>query len=282
MDMYGVANTEGGQAYYDSIISMYADWGIDFIKVDDMSTRTFRGEMIYHTEECEMIRRAIDKTGRPIVLSSSPMTPKGYGEFCVKNLNMWRISDDLWDNWPQLLKAFDLLAEWNPYMGDGHFPDADMIPIGHLCVRSNTPNNPPRYTRLTRDEQYFLMSLWAIVRSPLILGCELTDLDNFSLSLITNTEMINLNQHSKNNRMIYKGERYGVWAADGADGTVWLGFFNFTDGPCAAAILLSEVGLRGSYKVIDIWSGKSYGVCDTLVAVPLNAHQGTLVKLIKV
>jgi len=278
-DMYGVIDSEGGQAYYDSIIQMYADWGIDFIKVDDMNGFSFMGSRFYH-KEAEMIRRAIDKTGRPIVFSISPRTHSTESaELLIKNANMWRISDDFWDNWDSLKKMHDLLHMWNPYMGNGHFPDADMLPIWRLSVRSNDPNNRPRYTNLTRDEQYFMMSLWSIARSPLILGCELTELDDFSLSLITNTDMIALNQHSTNNRMIYRCDKWSVWAAEYGNDCVFVGFFNFSDQACAASVLFSDIGIQGRYSAVDVWSRRSYGICDELVAVKLNPHQGTLIKL---
>jgi hypothetical protein len=291
MDMYGVKpHSEAGQAYYDSILALYAEWGVDFIKVDDMTAMSrVRGEdgqpamrMSYHEAEAEMYRKAIDKTGRAIVFSGSPGISVTDPHDCVvKNLNMWRISGDFWDSWEPLKRMFDLLTDWNPWMGPGHFPDADMIPIGRLMVRSNTDQNPPRWTNFTRDEHYFLMSLWSIARSPLILGCNLPDLDDFSLSLLSNERVIALNQNSTNNRMVFKREQCGCWAADGSDGCVYVGFFNLSDAGCAAAALLSELGLDGSFEVEDVWTGEKHGTSNTLVAVRLRPHQGTLLRLKK-
>ena len=127
-DMYGVdATMPEGQAYYNSIIQMYADWGVDFIKVDDIS----RPYNSVQKAEIEAIRKAIDKTGREIILSLSPgATPVSAGEHVMNNANMWRITDDFWDSWGLLKAMFERLDAWTPYRGPGHFPDADMLPIG--------------------------------------------------------------------------------------------------------------------------------------------------------
>lgn len=284
MDMYGVEHETGaGQAYLDSIVELYASWGVDFIKCDDMTLLDARRGGLYHSHEAEMYRKAIDKTGRAIVFSSSPGTWNTDAHDClVENLNMWRISDDFWDNWDSLLKQYGLLTDWNPYMGPGHFPDADMLPIGHLSVRFNNENNASRYTNLTRDEQYFMFSLWSIARSPLILGCEMTDMDEFSLSLVQNSDMILCNQHSTENRMLYRREKTGAWAAKGENGEVWLGAFNLSDGDAASATLLSELGLEDDgWNVVDVWTGEEIPVFQGVITVALRPHQGTLLKLTK-
>lgn len=281
MDMYGVnAENGAGQAYLDSILELYSQWGVDFIKCDDMTWRDHRSGGQYHSREAAMYRRAIDKTGRPIVFSSSPGTFNTDAHQClVENLNMWRISDDFWDSWGSLLKQYGLLTDWNPHMGPGHFPDADMLPIGHLSVRYNNEQNASRYTNLTKDEQYFMFSLWSIARSPLILGCELTDMDEFSLSLVQNRDMVACNQFSTENRMVYRREQTGAWAAKGQGGEVWLGAFNLSDAPAASATLLSELGLSGQWRAVDVWTGKEVSAADGVVALPLRPHQGTLIKL---
>ncbi len=113
--MYGVDMTKpGAQAYYDSVFALFASWGVDFVKVDDISRP-------YHRAEIEAIRAAIDKTGRPMVLSLSPgETPLDAGESVASNANMWRISDDFWDYWPALLEQFARLDKWTPHRGPGH------------------------------------------------------------------------------------------------------------------------------------------------------------------
>lgn len=216
-DMYGVdATRPEGQAYYNSIIRMYADWGVDYIKVDDIS----RPYDEVQKAEIEAIRKAIDKTGRPIVLSLSPgATPITAGEHVMNHANMWRITDDFWDRWGLLLAMFERLDVWTPYRGQGHFPDADMLPIGK--IEFNRPTN------FTKNEQYTLMSLWAIGRSPLIFGGDMTKLDDFTREMLTNPEMLKVNQESSNNRQVSRDNNLIVWTADvPGSNDKYVAFFN--------------------------------------------------------
>lgn len=203
-DMYGVDATKPeGKAYYRSIIQMYADWGVDYIKVDDIS----RPYDAVQRAEIEAIREAIDKTGRPIVLSLSPgATPVTQGEHVMRNANLWRITDDFWDRWGLLQAMFERLDVWTPFRGEGHFPDADMLPIGVIDLG--------RQTNFTKNEQYTLMSLWAIGRSPLIFGGDMTKLDDFTKRMLTHPEMLKVNQESTNNRQISRNQNLIVWSAD--------------------------------------------------------------------
>ena len=205
-DMYGVDMSKpGAQEYYDSLYEMFASWGVDFVKVDDLSRP-------YHQPEIEAIRKAIDKTGRPIVFSTSPgETPVASGPHVEKHANMWRISDDFWDDWKPLFAQFKRLHDWTPYRGPGHFPDADMLPIGAI---RQVPGSGPPQTQFTRDEQYTLMNLWAIVRSPLMMGGDLTKNDDFTLSLLTNEEMLSVNQNSTGNRQLFNRNGLIAWVAD--------------------------------------------------------------------
>ena len=177
-DMYGVDMMKpGAQEYYNSVFDQFAAWDLDFIKVDDLSRP-------YHQPEIEAIRNAIDRTGRAIVFSTSPgATPLSAGESVSTHANMWRISDDFWDDWKLLFEQFTRVRDWTPFRGPGHWPDADMLPIGVLQMGRNK-------THFTHDEQITLMSLWSIARSPLMIGADLTKLDDFTLSLLTNDEVM--------------------------------------------------------------------------------------------
>jgi hypothetical protein len=201
-DMYGVDMTKpGAQAYYDSVFELIASWGVDFVKVDDIS-RPYHE----HEREIEAIRRAIARTDRRIVLSLSPgETPLTAADHVKRHANMWRISDDFWDTWPALRDQFDRLARWNPHRGPGHWPDADMLPLGVL--------ERGRTTRFTRDEQRTLMTLWSIARSPLIHGGDMTRTDAFTLALLTNDEVIAVDQRSEGNRPLFDREGLVAWTA---------------------------------------------------------------------
>ncbi len=206
-DMYGVDATKPeGQAYYDSIFALYASWGVDFVKVDDIS----RPYDDVQKAEIEAIRKAIDKTGRKIVLSLSPgATPVSAGPHVMEHANMWRITDDFWDRWGLLHAMFERVDAWTPYRGPGHWPDADMLPIGVVDFG--------RPTRFTKDEQYTLMSLWSIARSPLIFGGDMTKLDDFTKEMLTHPEMLAVNQRSTNNRQVSREDNLIVWTADVPD-----------------------------------------------------------------
>jgi hypothetical protein len=200
-------------------------------------------------------------------------------EHCVENLNLWRVSNDFWDEWRLLYKQFGLMKDWNPYMAAGHFPDADMIPIGHLCVRTNADYNPTRRTRFTETEQYTMLSLWAMSRSPLILGCELTDLDEFSVGLITNSEVIDINQSSSNNREHSRHDDCPIWLAKGPEGQVYLGLFNLNEEARVVGAVFEELGINKTMQAIDVWTGKDLGSYEEFIAVCLKPHESKLLRL---
>ena len=201
-DMYGVDMTKpGAQEYYNSLFEQFAAWDLDFIKIDDLS-------IPYHKPEIEAIRRAIDRCGRKIVLSTSPgPTPVAEGAHVQEHANMWRISGDFWDEWSQLYSQFDRLRDWTPFRGPGHFPDADMLPLGTISMGKRQTNFKP-------DEQLTLMTLWSIARSPLILGADLTKLDDATLALITNDEVLAVDQASTANHELFNRDGFRAWLAD--------------------------------------------------------------------
>jgi alpha-galactosidase len=203
-DMFGVDCTKpGAQAYYNSVFALFACWGVDYVKVDDIA-RPYHA----HERELEAIRRAIDYTGRPIVLSLSPgETALSAAEHVQRHANLWRISDDFWDNWLSLREQFARLERWNPHRVAGGWPDADMLPLGMLDLGR-------RASRFTHDEQVLVMSLWAIARSPLMFGGDLTRLDEFTRALLQNREVIGVNQHSENNRPLFNRDGLMAWLAD--------------------------------------------------------------------
>jgi alpha-galactosidase len=222
-DMFTVeAGRPGAQEYYNSLFNLYASWGVDFIKVDDLSSP-------YHSGEIEMIRKAIDNCGRKIVFSTSP------GETPIENVlhvqqhaNMWRTVGDFWDNWPQLKEHFDVCRRWAPYIRPGAWPDADMLPLGHIGIRAERGDD--RMTRFTHDEQYTLMTLFVIFRSPLMFGGDLPGNDALTLSLLTSSEVLAVSKSSINNRELFASNDLIAWTADDpATGDKFLAFFNAVD-----------------------------------------------------
>jgi hypothetical protein len=274
-DMYGVdMSRPGAQAYYDSLMELVAAWGVDFIKVDDLSRP-------YHQAEVEAIRQAIDRTGRAIVFSTSPgETPLSAGANVSQNANLWRISDDFWDGWKQLLSQFKRLHDWTPYRISGAWPDADMLPLGIVKFT--------RKTRFTPDEQVTLMTLWSIARSPLMHGGDMTKMDDFTFSLLTNDEVLAVNQRSANNRQLFRTNDLIAWTADVPGSTdKYLAVFNTRsaakDDPAGAKAVvpvpLADLGLAGEVKVRDLWAQKNLEPVHAEFAPEVPAHGARLFRL---
>lgn len=259
-DMYGVDMTRAGaQAYYDSVFALFASWGVDFVKMDDMS-RPYDA----HAPEIEAAHKAIGRSGRPIILSLSPgETPLHAAGHVQQYAQMWRISDDFWDEWSLLKAQFTRLDSWNASRTPGAWPDADMLPLGRLALGE-------RDTRFTPDEQRTVMTLWSIARSPLIMGGDLRAMDEATLGLLTNDEVLAVNQTSSGNRPWQLADNLPAWTASGAGGH-YLALFNIADTPKDARFDLSHLGLK-SAKVRDLWARTDLGRNDGAVTARLPPH----------
>lgn len=245
---FGVADNAAGQAYYDSMLKRYAEWGIDFIKVDCISDHPYR------PTEIRQIVEAIRKTGRPIVLSLSPgPTNLSHAAEVAKYAQMWRIADDHWDAWAfknktgeypfGLSEEFDRIAAWNKYMKPGNWPDPDMLPEGYLGPHPGM--GEPRQARYTHDEQRTELTLWCISRAPLIFGGNLTKLDEFTRSLMTNKELIEVDQHATESHPVIAlpvgPDSVRVWQARKGT-TQWIAFFNLSDKPAPVEFAWANLG----------------------------------------
>jgi hypothetical protein len=268
-DMYGVDMSKpGAQAYYDSVFALLAAWGVDFVKVDDLS-RPYDA----HMAEIEAIHRAIGRTGRPMILSMSPgETPVVRGDHARRHAQMWRISDDFWDDWKMLDAQFTRLENWSPYIGDGGWPDADMLPLGRLALGT-------RDTKFTPHEQRTLMTLWCIARSPLIMGGDLRHLDGPTKALLTNPEVIGVNQASSANRPYFVADNIRVWSAQAANGDTYLALFNTGNEARTVEAPLSLLGVTTSVKVRDLWSRSDIGRVRGKVQADLPPHGAALYRL---
>lgn len=271
-DMFGVdLRKPGAQAYYDSLFELYASWGVDFVKVDDIARPYDETQKL----EIEAIRAAIDKTGRRIALSLSPGdTPIERGEHVMNHANMWRISDDFWDRWEPLHGMFGRLEKWTKYRANGAWPDADMLPFG--IVERGRP------TRFTRDEQVLCMTLWCIARSPLIFGGDLTRLDTFTRELLTNPEVLAVNQHSADNRQLSRHGDLIVWVASvPGSRDRYVALFNAQNTPekIRVAVSLTELGISGRAAVRDLWTRAPRGVFQGEFGADLPPHGAGLYRI---
>lgn len=280
---YGVKDNAAGQAYYDSLAALYASWGVDFLKVDCISSHPYKGD------EIRMVSQALRKTGRPIVLSLSPgPTPVEKADEVRKYSEMWRISDDFWDVWdrppdthdfPQTLKRqFAKAAEWAPHTGDGHWADADMLPIGHIGPRPG--DGKVRSSRFTHDELRTLLTLWSIFRSPLIIGANLPESDAFTLSLLENPEIIEVDQHSTGNRPVIQTSATIIWTGKPEQGTgEYVAIFNIGDAPQTIHYAWKDIGLDDSEQPVrDLWNRSDLGTQKSL-NVSLAPHASALYRV---
>jgi len=280
-DNYGTnASQPAAQAYYDSIAALYAGWGVDLIKVDCIASRPYQGDDI------RMLSAALMKTGRPIALSLSPgPAPLEKTTEMRTYAQMWRISNDIWDIWhstveyPQGLgDQFANVAKWSGKAEPGHWPDADMLPLGYLGPAPGW--GQPRYTRLTHDEQRTLFTLWCIFPSPLMVGGDLTKADSWTTSLLTNTEVLAVDQHSTGNHLAIATDKEVIWAADAAaKHSRYVAIFNITESAETVHYAWKDLGLPDQkYALRDLWDHQDKGEAGSLdVAVP--AHGTILYRL---
>ena len=222
-DMYGVdPSKDGARAYYDSIFELYASWGVDFIKCDDICR-----ELPHEEKELIMLSKALHDCGRDMVLSLSPgPAVLEKAELYKRISNMWRITDDFWDKWELLYAMFERAEKWSVHAGSGHFPDADMLPIGPILQDYDKANR----TKFTEDEQITMLTLWSIFRSPLMIGGEMTGFDEFTMSLLTNERILAMHKSARHSHQVWRrtvgGNEYILWTAQCADGGQYAAVFN--------------------------------------------------------
>ena len=250
-DMYGVdVNKPGGKEYYDSIFKLYAKWGVDFIKCDDICR-----ELPKEEDELIAISESLKNCGRDMVLSISPgpaLLEKA--ELYKETSNMWRITDDFWDNWKLLYNMFERCEKWSIHTGNGNYPDADMLPIGAIrqCYKKSNKS------AFTKDEVITMMILWSVFRSPLMIGAEMTKLDKFNLSLLTNKELLRMHKLSRHAHQVFRkkidGTEIVLWLSVCVDGGIFVCLFNIGEKKCTYEIKDTDLEVYKELTGIDILS----------------------------
>ncbi len=284
-DMYGVRrDAEGAQEYYDSIISLYAQWGVDYIKCDDIcNTNMYPHNPYAAAHEVEMLQRAIQKTGRDIVLSLSPgpaLIEKAW--HYEKYANMWRITDDFWDSWALLRNMFDRCELWQTHVAEGSYPDCDMLPLGTL---GKGFGKPEWTTNFTQDEQIAMMTLWCVFGSPLMVGANLTKLDAWTLDLLTRKDVLKLVSNDYVGRQFDKNDAFAIWSClSRTTGEKYLAFFNFLNTDQEISCDLNEVEQFadiqcGAEYAVELWSGRKTSVQGSVLADLVLPHGARLFAL---
>jgi alpha-galactosidase len=275
--MFGVDPSKpGAQEYYNSLFELYASWGVDFIKADDVLYPPF------HKEEVELMRNAIKNSGRPMVLSLSPGEAHlGEANFLKGHANMWRVSADFWDEWAHLKHNFDLLNAWSSHTGNGSWPDADMIPFGKISL-DNRPHGPERESNFTKDEKFTLMTLWSIARSPLMIGADLLSSPAEDIAFFQNSDVIYVNQQSENGRQVMAEKNHVVWLAEDQNSDdLFIALFNLSENQEKVIYNLEWDQIRGKYDLKDLWEQSYSGVVENFISADIPRHGAKMFRLTK-
>jgi hypothetical protein len=200
--------------------------------------------------------------------------------FLQENANLWRVSDDFWDEWRLLRLNFTLMSVWAGVGRPGGWPDADMLPLGRIGIRAERGDD--RMTRFTKDEQRTLMSLWSIAQSPLMFGGDLPSNDEFTNSLITNDEVLEVNQRGLRGYPVSEGGPRVIWAADGPNGVKYFAVFNVGDrGPIDIRVDWRALGMPEQSVLRDLWERKDIEGADGGYTFRIPAHGSGLYRLTK-
>ena len=276
----------------------YAAWGFDYLKYDwcsyggiasndtySVSTTNGPGQHPSYLVRDERpylhMRAALDQAPRDIIFS---LCQYGMGSVWTWGAdvggNSWRTSGDIADNWRSLSGNGFRLGGHEKYVNPGHFDDPDMMVLGWVDIGSGRNLHP---TRLTHDEQYTHMSLWCLLASPLLLGCDLTKLDDFTLSLLTNDEVLDVNQDplARQASRVYRDQpnQVEVWAKDMEDGSKAVGLFNRSATETNITANWSDLGIHGSQTVRDLWRHQDAGKFDHSFTAVVPSHGVVLVKI---
>lgn len=267
-DMYGVdPEKEGARAYYDSIFELYALWGVDFIKCDDIAR-----ELPHEEAELVMLSESLRSCGRDMVLSLSPgaaLLEKA--ELYKQVSDMWRITDDFWDKWELLYAMFERAEKWCTHSGAGHWPDADMLPIGPILQDYDAANR----TKFTENEQITMLTLWSIFRSPLMIGGEMTGFDEFTMSLLTNEEILKMHKNARHSHQVWRreinGSEYILWTAANAEGGGYFALFNAGEKNGTVKLDLADLEAADKLDCTELWSGEKT-VFDKIADITVPPH----------
>ncbi|WP_083925282.1 glycoside hydrolase family 27 protein [Flexithrix dorotheae] len=274
--MYGIdMNKPGAQEYYNSLIELYTEWEVDYIKMDDIDLNE---KYPYRASEGEAMRKAIDQGERPMVLSLSLNMKYENREHVQQNGDLWRISKDFWDDWKLLYNQFELTQKWAEMAGPNSWPDADMLQLGMISRRG--PHGPERESNFTPQEERTHMSLWCIAKSPLMMGGDMPDNNEFTENLLTNPEVIALNQKGKSARQYSRIDDKVIWISEMPDGkTINIGFFNLNDQEEEISLNLKEAGFSGKFMGKDLWEQKSLGTISAKLKCKLAPHDAKLISI---
>jgi hypothetical protein len=266
---------------------MYADWGIDFIKLDDIAHP-------YSELDIAAAHNAIVKTGRQMILEVTPgPAPVEEIGHLRQNVNMRRINSDFHDHWRFVEETFACCRRWQGLAIPGHWPECDLLPFGgklrklgfddYLLSVFNLKREEimDEYSRFTDNEKQTVFTLWAICRSSLFPSGFLPEMTDYEYRLLTNRDVIEMDQHCVNSREIRANEHEIIWAAEHpGTGIKYAAMFNLrADTPGSIKLNFSELGLSGKLLVRDIWKNHPLGTFKESVISDVPPHGCILLEL---
>ncbi len=281
---------------------MFAEWGADYLKYDWCSYRVASFNLEEAQKPFRIMAEALETCGRDIVYSIAQGGIADVGKWAPAfHINLWRTAADIRDTWARMSENGFSQAGREGDAGPGHWIDPDMLVVGHV----NWSNDPPHPSRLTPAEQVTHLSLWALLAAPLLIGCDLSKIDPFTLDLLTNDEMIDINQDplgraasrvAQCNTIVpmakwlegtfaeglvkRKPQAWGdVWARPLSDGTLAVGLFNRGDVRGVIAATWDVLGLEGPQPVRDVWRHRDLGDYDGAFSAMLPPHGAALLKI---
>lgn len=257
----------------------YAEWGFDYLKYDWCSY----GRIAPHPDHAalmkpyQVMRAALNQVHRDILFS---LCQYGMGKVWEWGAevggNCWRTTGDISDTWSSMSNIGFGQAGHEKYAGPGHWNDPDMLVVGYVGWSARV-----RPTRLTPNEQYTHISLWCLLSAPLLIGCDMTKLDDFTLSLLTNDEVLDVSQDPLGHQAgrIAKDGSIEIWAKDLEDGSKAVGLFNRGEDESPATLLWSDLGVSGQQTVRDLWRQQDLGKFSGQFQVQVPRHGVVLVKV---
>ena len=266
-----------GSLYYEEKDAQrYAEWGFDYLKYDwCYTTYATKGISLYEQRiPWVTMSNALIKTKRDIIFSLSE-TLDVWPWAKEVGANSWRTTGDITDTWPSIDDIGFTQNGREVVAGPGHWNDVDMFVVGMM-------SSGKRATRLTPNEQYMHVSLWSLLASPLLIGCDMTKLDDFTLSLLTNDEVIEVNQDplGKQAHRISKDENVEVWAKKMEDGSMAVGLFNRGEFENSVKVNWKELGISENQTVRDLWRQKDVGEFNKSFTANVARHGVMLIRII--
>jgi len=275
--VWGVPLGIGSYPHYEADAQMFADWGFDYLKFDWCSYPTTDFGPAGLQRPFALMRAALNKTQRDVVFSLGGWNSWTWGGAIGGNL--WRVVGDSSDRWVSVLTGFNLEAA-APYAKPGNWNDPDMLVVGHGWFGNNTVRL--HATRLTPDEQYTHLSLWALLSAPLLISCDLTKLDDFTLNLLENDEVISIDQDPLGKQALpaVKNPNCVIMEKDLEDGSIAVGLFNLAESEQKITAAWTTLKISGKQKVRDVWRQKDLGTFTDSFESSVPPHGVVLVRVI--